>query len=294
MSSVQIREAGAFIAPLLQTNQDGKVIGITSKGVFLLFSQKVVFLTSEDHDNPFMLHLDDLAQFPQGLTLNSFVQLKDRQLQVGEMSYDLTAVTRIVPEHLPQAKTIMGKGRMNSQLISIFQLLKSSGHQDSFIYIADALLNKVIPADRAKQDLWAAVQQLRLGVHKRDLKTCMEALRPLLGSGKGLTPSGDDLVAGYLLILNSVTHQPRKVDEFVNQLNSTVLDLARSRTTWISVNIIEAATLRLVDERIGLAARVLLGLCKMDPVTVARKLESFGNSSGVDTFTGMVAALLSA
>ncbi len=292
MSSVQIREAGAFIAPLLQTNQDGKVIGITSKGVFLLFSQKVVFLTSEDHDNPFMLHLEELAQFPQGLTLNSFVQLRDRQLQVGEMSYDLTAVTRIVPEPLPQVRALKGNGRLNSQLISIFQLLNSSGHQDSFIYIADALLNKVIPADRAKQDLWAGVQQMRLGVHRRDLKSCMEALKPLLGSGKGLTPSGDDFVAGYLLILNSLTNSRGKLDEFTSQLNSTVLDLARSRTTWISVNIIEAATLRLVDERVGLAARVLLGMCKMDPVTVARKLESFGNSSGIDTFTGMVAAIV--
>ena len=55
---------------------------------------------------------------------------------------------------------------------------------------------------------------------------------------------------------------------------------------------IEAATMRLVDERVGLAARVLLGICKMDPVTVARKLESFGNSSGIDTFTGMVAAIV--
>ena len=188
MNSVQIKEAGAFIAPLLQTNQDGKVIGITSKGVFLLFSQKVVFLTSEDHDNPFMLHIDDLAQFPQGLTLNSSVQLKDRQLQVGEMSYDLTAITRIVPEPLPQVKALKGIGRMNSQLVSIFQLLNSSGHQDSFIYIVDALLNKVIPADRTKQDLWACVQQMRQGVHKRDLKTCMEAIKPLLGSGKGLDP----------------------------------------------------------------------------------------------------------
>jgi len=292
MKSAQIKKAGRFIAPLLKTTQEGKVIGITSKGVFLLFGEKIAFLTPDDHDNPFMLQVNDPAALPEGLDLATPVRITADRMMIGDTEYILSSISAIAPDPLPQVKTDTLKGKVSGQILSIFQSLNRPAHAGSFIFVADALLNKTVPADLDRQDLCFAIRNLRKGRNERDLPACVEALKRIVGSGKGLTPSGDDFVTGYLLVLNCLIDREPGVNVFTLQLNSAALELARTRSTWISANMIEAAALRLVDERVGLAAKVLLNTCKLDPVTVARRLESFGSSSGIDAFCGMVAALV--
>ncbi len=294
MMPVKIHKAGSFIAPLLRSNVDGKVIGITSKGIFVLFGDRVVFLTGNSIDNPFSIQIDDPEEYPGGLALNTRASLADNHLRMGEWDLDLSSLTEIAPEPLPQVKAHAMKGTIVSQIVSIFQLLDRGGHEDSCLFVVDALFNKRVPVDPAKQELWVAVRNLRQGTRAKDLAACEDALKLILGNGMGLTPSGDDITAGYLLILNCLLNREGAVDEFTSQLNALALELARKQTTWISANLIEAAIQRLVDERVGMAAMVLLNTCKMDPVTIARKLESFGNSSGIDAFAGMAAALLPA
>jgi len=292
MKSAQIKKAGRFIAPLLKTPQEGKVIGITSKGVFLLFGERIAFLTPDAHDNPFMLYVDDPAGLPEGLNLNTPARIIDDRIIIGDTDYDLASISAIVPDALPQVKNDTLKGKVSGQILSIFHSLNKPAHADSFIFVADALLHKTLPVDLGRQDICIAIRNLLKGRREKDLQTCETALKLIIGSGKGLTPSGDDFVAGYLLVLNCLLDRDARVDEFTLELNSTALELTRKHSTWISANMVEAAASRLVDERIGLAAKVLLNTCKLDPVTVARKLESFGNSSGIDAFSGMVAALV--
>jgi len=74
---VPVGMLGAFVSPLVQTHQTGKVMGITSRGIFLLFDHRVFFLTAENHENPFMIHIPHLADLPRHVLLNQEVHLEE-------------------------------------------------------------------------------------------------------------------------------------------------------------------------------------------------------------------------
>lgn len=289
---VPVDLAGAFIEPLFGRNLAGRIIGITSKGIFLLFESQVLFLTSENHHNPFMLHISNRADFPQEVLINQETHLEDKLLSVGEKAYDLHSITRIVPGPIPMHDPALNRHQTSAQIVTLFHSLNFRDHQDSLLYIVDALLTGKVPSDPVQHDNWSAVSQLRQGVRSLDLGLCGKALQHLMGSGKGLTPSGDDLICGFLLTLNSINPSSDALSGLVSALNERAVSMAQTKTSWISANLIEASTRRLADERVGRAARLLLGSCRMDAVTISRGLESFGNSSGIDAFTGMSAALL--
>lgn len=289
---VPVDLAGAFIEPHFLKNQVGKVIGITSKGIFLLFDGRVLFLTSETHRNPFMLHILNSADYPQNISANQEVRLEDQMLSVGEKKYDLHSISRIVPDPIPLHNLAETHHKSSALIVTLFQTLSLPTHNDSLLYIVDGLLTGKEPLDPMQQNIWAAVSQLRQGVRSQNLDLCGMALYRLMGNGKGLTPSGDDLICGFLLVLNSINPASARESGFISALNNLGVSMAQTRTSWISANLIEASTKRLADERVGRVARLLLGSCRMDAVIIARGLESFGNSSGIDAFAGMAAALL--
>jgi len=75
---VPVGMLGAFVSPLVQTHQTGKVMGITSRGIFLLFDHRVFFLTAENHENPFMIHIPHLADLPrQSFSTRRYIWRRD-------------------------------------------------------------------------------------------------------------------------------------------------------------------------------------------------------------------------
>ena len=289
---VPVGMLGAFVSPLVQTYQTGKVMGITSRGIFLLFDHRVFFLTAENHENPFMIHIPHLADLPRHVLLNQEVHLEEGILRVGEKHYDLRALPRLVPDPLPISSVQPGSPKAVAQIDTLFHLLNQPNHQDSLIHIVDALLNHVEPQEPERQNILKAVLQLRGGMQEKNLDECETAMMTLAGNGKGLTPAGDDLLCGFLLILNTLEPSTNVDPGFISRLNASAIGLVQKRSTWISANMIEAAARRLVDERVGRTARLLLGTWQMDTAAIANSLETFGSSSGIDAFTGMTAALL--
>jgi hypothetical protein len=291
-SRILVKKAGAFIEPLLNTSQKGRIIGITSKGVFLLFSSRVIFLTSEAADNPFMLQVQSSDDMPVGIGMGQEVTLQERTLGIAGVDYFCPKNIAVAPKPLAHASAADLSSRLHESLLALFRLLNRPVHTDSFLFLAGAILDQDVLLDKRSQTLQEAVLRLRTGALRSDLEDCQRAMTSLVGNGKGLTPSGDDFLCGFLLIKNCLPDIGYPDADFLERLNRTAIELASTRSTWISANMIEAATHRLVDERIGLAVEMVLGQRQVDPGTVAASLESFGNSSGIDAFSGMVAALV--
>lgn len=289
---IEIKRAGAFIEPVLNVNQVGKVIGITSKGIFLLFDQHVVFLTADTHKNPFMLQVSEPGEFPAGIALNQEAVLENRVLRIHDSIYDLSQIAEFVPMPIKRTNHTGSLEQFHPKVVETYHSIHSAKYQDSFLFIADAMLNRKTPSDSRQKELLEAVQNLRHGVKDHQLSLCEQAFLAITGNGKGLTPSGDDLLCGFLLITNSLHDESDPGETFISDLNYLAIEVTRAHSTWISANLVEAATRRLVDERVGMTAQLLLGQCRMDLITVVARLESFGNSSGIDAFTGMAAAIL--
>lgn len=115
-----------------------------------------------------------------------------------------------------------------------------------------------------------------------------QAAHAVIGLGPGLTPSGDDVVAGALVTLALLA----KLDPRVAH---TVLELAREHTTALSSALLEAAA---KGELIPQAAHLLeaIAAAAPQPQIDARAADLFavGAHSGHDLAAGILGALVSA
>jgi hypothetical protein len=110
-----------------------------------------------------------------------------------------------------------------------------------------------------------------------------------LGAGAGLTPSGDDFVTGLLLALNRWKDVLWDRDD-LDRVNQSVVEAAYQKTTTLSANLIELASLGEGDERI-LKAIDWIMCGNTDESSIVDDLLDWGSSSGVDMLVGFTAAL---
>ena len=122
-----------------------------------------------------------------------------------------------------------------------------------------------------------AVDRLATGLASGD---AAGAVSPLLGLGTGLTPAGDDLVAGALASLRALGSPA------ADQLGAAVRALARAATTRLSAALLEAADVgALVPEAAGVL-RALAG--GEDVETAADRLVALGHTSGWHLAAGLL------
>lgn len=122
-----------------------------------------------------------------------------------------------------------------------------------------------------------------------DMPGAAEAVRSLLGLGPGLTPSGDDMVAGLLLalrLLGGATRGARAV-WLADRLAATVTRHARDRTTPVSAALLHYAARGQGSVEVAGVLRALGGL-EPAPAAVARLL-AVGHTSGADLAWGLSA-----
>ena len=140
---------------------------------------------------------------------------------------------------------------------------------------------------RAENPLWPsrlrqAVLHLARWLHAPDLQAPTVELEILVGAGQGLTPAGDDLLAGT--ILAAYIARPVKAQ----QLRSMLLPLL-SRTHPISAALLAEA---LAGRAAQTAHDVLKALVNgHESCVVLGQLDHFGSSSGWDLLAGMLVVL---
>ncbi len=139
-------------------------------------------------------------------------------------------------------------------------------------------------AGAALRRLWAATRQC-------DARAASSAARALIGLGPGLTPSGDDLILGYLTGLwCAVQSEPQRLP-FLSQFGETVTSLAR-HTTSISRTYLFHAAHGQVSSRLEHLARAI---CRATPparlLPLLEAAARMGHSSGMDATSGLLLGL---
>jgi Protein of unknown function (DUF2877) len=128
-----------------------------------------------------------------------------------------------------------------------------------------------------------AVGRLADGLGSGDARGAVSAL---LGRGTGLTPAGDDLVAGALAALRALGSPA------ADELGAAVRALAPTATTGLSAALLEAADVAaLVPEAAGVLRSLAGG---GDVETAAGRLVDLGHTSGWHLATGLLLGLVHA
>ena len=134
-----------------------------------------------------------------------------------------------------------------------------------------------------------SASQLSKGLALRDADLLLAGAEPLLGLGPGLTPSGDDFLAGFLglAVLASPDTAP-----LLRKVGRGMLRLAEARTTLLSRAFLAHALVGALAPPVdALAAAILSGAPRQAVAQAARAASGLGHTSGMDMLAGIVLAL---
>lgn len=150
--------------------------------------------------------------------------------------------------------------------------------------LADAPVESLARHEQRPWRASDAMSVLAAGLRRRDVSLVADAAARLSGFGPGLTPSGDDLLAGTLIALTVL--QPLQA----GALRDAILLAARGRTTRISDAYLDAAARGEAGEAWHRMVPALAHAESDRVVGAARRVMAFGETSGADMLAGFVLA----
>jgi hypothetical protein len=285
-----VTEIGMIAHTKLAQEMEASVMGITSRGLFLLLSSGwVLFLSPDIYRGPLTLNYsagpDDFSLLSSGLPARvnaDHIAIPDQGLiihtgQASTWQAPSQPTAALPPSQRKLKLALVARTMLSSQPVSDFGRLIPVVL--GFEEINKAQGNPVFPL----------IERLQQALQEGQLAAIADCLEAILGLGSGLTPSGDDLTAGILLALTRWGHILAPGLE-IKALAQDVVQRAYRKTTTLSANLIECASQGQANERLILALDGILS-GHPDAPTCADYLAGWGHTSGLDTLAGMALTL---
>ncbi|CAG0936486.1 hypothetical protein TFLX_05361 [Thermoflexales bacterium] len=267
------------------------VLGVTSRGLFLLaLPQHIVFVSFERYRSPLTINLDQAFERLGIVEVGATAQFSDSRLIFPSIE-DAISLSAVAVWHCPPPSLPAQPRAEQTQLLQMIakDVLAQAGSNGLV-----ALLPRLMDwpdASSLTTEHFALLDQLlavRRAVQVGDHPAMIAGLTSLLGQGRGLTPSGDDVVIGLLLLLN---RWPADRDWMA--VNRAVIEAAYQVTTTLSANLIECAAAGQGDERlITVADGIAAGSTSIEECVDC--VLKWGSSSGSDALIGMALAVQAA
>lgn len=287
---ITVTEIGIIAHTKLAKETEASVMGITSRGLFLLLSSGwVLFLSPDIYRGPLTLNFssgtDDFSFLSSGLPARVYpdhIAIPDQRLVIH--------TGQAAPWQAPPLPTVvlpLSQRKLKLALVARQLLARHSG--SDFSVLIPVVLG-FEETDKAQGNpVYPLVKRLQLALREGRLAPIADCLEATLGLGAGLTPSGDDLTAGILLALTRWGHILAP-DLKIKTLAEDVVQRAYRKTTTLAANLIECASQGQANERLILALDGILS-GHADAPTCADYLAGWGHTSGLDALTGMALAM---
>jgi hypothetical protein len=268
-----------------------RVIGVTARGLFLLAPpQRVLFVSGERQRSPLTINLDRSFDRLRRLEVGAVARFSASRLIFPSIETAIFLAADAVWQCPAPAAVSRSRTEQLQTLRAITTEVMARRGDAGLAALLPALLDQPAPASLfAEQSrLPGQLVALRQAARASDYAMLADRLIGLLGQGRGLTPSGDDVVIGALLMLT----RSQRVNSLAGKENllKQVVETAYQRTTTISANLVECALNGQGDERlIVVVDGILAGSASIDEC-VSCVLE-WGSSSGIDALAGMAIVL---
>lgn len=276
---------------LLQSSR-AVVWGNTSTGLFLnIQPDQIIFLTSSDHIGPVNIIIRN--KFPTHWANKDKIQIihQDNEFTLFNQQ-DKLQITIDNIWHTP----IKPPGRISpdEQRCRLLQ----SANQISLLKNGQGFAPLLIPFLRNEppEDLedawlsqsWDKIIHLKQSLLNKDIGKVFSVSKQLVGSGRGLTPSGDDLLTGLFFMHKRWFKNTGWMDEMEQSLAHEF----QQHTTAVSSTLFWCALHGEADARIQELSDALM-TSEIPFHQQAIQLARWGNSSGADVFLGMLLAIAS-
>ncbi len=286
---------GTLAYAACQQSRLARVVGVTSRGLFLLAPQQVIFVSGEPYRSPVTINLNRSCEQLHTIEVGATAQLSDTRLIFPAIEVSISLSTDVVWRCPLPASPSRPSAEQLQTLRTIAQGVLAQADNTSLAALLPKLID--LPGASPLSDEDAALLdrliEVRRSLQVGDSQRVLTELTRLLGQGRGLTPSGDDVVIGLLLMLarSHAVNARLAIENMLKHIAVPLVAEAYQRTTAISANLIECAADGQGDERLiavvdGIATgSTSIGKC-VDCVL------DWGNSSGVDALVGMAIAIM--
>ncbi len=292
----RIKSIGSTAYSLLTSERIWSIWGSTSQGCYIGNTDgQILFITDDLYRGPLTINLSGNFKFFNDADIGAPVQGDPSTITIPSLRM-VTPLNDAVIWESPQTNGIItNPAEINVRsmriVVSIIQN-KPGLDKDSLLnQLADHRPSTRLPDDASAQPekLWRSFSRIRQAIARSQPDDLLTELNPLIGFGRGLTPSGDDFILGLLLCLNR-WHFPGWDMDNLGRLNSGLILAARQKTTAISACLIECAAAGQADERL-IGGLDYLFLAHDGEMAAINGIINWGSSSGTDALAGMVACI---
>lgn len=285
---------GECACELANRKYHGKIIGVTSRGIFIKFENKnLIFLSFEKFTGPLTINLNQkLVDSIQYLKEGQSVQFTEHLLNIPEAKIQIDMCSSSNRTNAINKNPIGSAPDYIKNLTLLIDTAMKGFDKSKLIKYLPQLLHSVRYKSLAnvKGNQNNEIDRLRYAYRTGSIRDLFNSFSKLIGRGQGLTPSGDDLILGITLLINR--WKDKLILPFdINDFNRKVISLAFNETTLLSANLIKCAGEGRGDERMESLADSIFAE-DLPQLELVRTWLSWGSTSGVDAFVGMAIAVV--
>lgn len=269
----------------LISSQSAFVQGITSKGIFLkLVNNSIAFIAADQYRNPLTINLPGARLFFRSIQFRDEVQIAPNELIFPNHDFAVSIEHATVWSARNNETPIAELPHPSHASLYLARLNNAIQNPVDLFDHALAFLDGNL--SRLPEELIKALIPLRQPATTSTLNLKESGLY-FSGRGRGLTPSGDDLLLGWCYALKRLSaFHPLDL----TTIFSIITGLIFQNSTLISANLVNAAAKGEVDERLLSAFEAMIGLSPIDTKNI-ENIIYWGSSSGVEAVAGMAIAL---
>lgn len=171
--------------------------------------------------------------------------------------------------------------------INAWQLLETTQRQRNADIVCEDLFHPGA-GSALSQRISVPIRGLVAAVNLNDVGAAIQAAQGMIGLGPGVTPSGDDLLIGFLVVLWSMVGEEPSQLFFIRSFGGALMRIA-NRTNEISRTYLYHATHGQFSSSLTSLVAAFVGIGNLEET--ARAAMRVGHSSGMDTVTGLLVGL---
>ena len=170
---------------------------------------------------------------------------------------------------------------------TIWELLNQEQRLRRTDIIADDLFQKDTGSPLTRR-MSAPVTKLIASTEQFDVETSVQATQKMIGLGPGVTPSGDDILIGFLAGLWSLAGEDRQLLTFLRLFGDALMQIAAQTSEISRTYLYHAIQGHFSSSLSNLAEAIVTGSAVEQPAQIAMRV---GHSSGLDSVTGLLLGL---
>jgi hypothetical protein len=278
--TLRAKYVGSLALKALRTGNSeivGQVVNTFPNSFYIKTSTgDLVFVTNRSIRSPITINLD-VANSLESIKPLELLHAAGEGVQIGaDSAIDLS-----------EASTCQNQLARPNRLASEFTQIKRFLHVASFILsIVDVSQSVMDPSALAQAGIVDFVSDgiillRRSGMERRFQETALK----IVGLGSGFTPSGDDVLGGFLLAYNSFAEAIGRAPVLLESR------LLQEKTSWISAKLLDYMQHRIVDEQLHVLVGSVVNENEDAAVMALETLLPRGHTSGIDIAVGAILAL---